>query len=419
MSDFIRLHLWRTLSVAETETQYVVEAELLTEPLQCPACKRLGPLTLYKHGVVRRIVTDAPVHGKSVVIRLVQQRYICSVPACRRTCFQPLPGVDEARLATERCVAYVERQALKKPFRQVAREVNLSDKTVKAIHRAHVARLEAGHRFETPPVISIDGVYVGRKERLVITDPVARLVIGMYPSIKERAVAEALRALPDRERVRVVAQDMSYSLRRAVEDALPQAQIVIDRYHILSLANDAVDRVRVDLRGDTKKRGSMIVRHLLRKHEGQLSTDELAQLDWWRGLVPELKAAYEAKEGFFHLFNHLTSAAALEAYAEWREGLEGLPEGVRRAFGELVVKTVGNWQTEIFAACDFPDVNNGFAESVNRQVKEMQQAGRRCDFETIRAKTVWGTLQKRAEEAALSTRWRRTRRPNGARSKTA
>lgn len=410
MEALIGLLGWRVDRVTETPTQYEVDAVPLTEPAQCPECLRIGAFTLYRHGTVKRVVVDAPVHGKSVIIRFAQQRYVCSAESCGRTCLQPLPGVDESRLATARAVAYVEREALRRPFRQVAREVNLSDKTVATIHTAHVARLDATHRFETPPVISIDGVYVGRKERLIITDPGARLVLAMHASIKERAVAEALRALPDSDRVLVVAQDMSHSLRRAVADALPRARVVVDRYHVLSLANDAVDRVRIHLRGDTKKRASMIVRHLLRKHEGQLSADELAQLDWWRGLMPELKEAYQAKESFFHLFNHLTSAAALEAYAEWREGLTGLSVVVRVAFQELVVKTVGNWREEIFAACDHPDVNNGFAESTNRQVKEMQQAGRRCDFETIRAKIVYGTLQKRADEAALSTRWRRTRK---------
>jgi transposase len=419
MTAFFGLPGWRVERVTGSATQIEVDAVPLTEPAQCPGCLRIAAFTLYRHGTVRRVVIDAPAHGKSVIVRFTQQRYRCSHSDCGRTCFQPLPGVDESRLATERCVAYVEREALRRPFRQVAREVNLSDKTVAAIHAAHVARLDATHRFETPPVISIDGVYVGRRERLVITDPGARLVLAMHPSVKERAVAEALRSLPDRERVQVVAQDMSYGLRRAVEATLLQARIVVDRYHVLSLANDAVDRVRIHLRGDTKKRASMIVRHLLRKHEGQLSADELAQLDWWRGLMPELKEAYQAKESFFHLFNHLTSTAALEAYDEWRGELSGLTEVVRGAFEELVVKTVGNWKAEIFAACDHPTVNNGFAESTNRQIKELQQAGRRCDFETVRAKTLYGTLQKRADEAALSTRWRRTRKPRRAESDAA
>jgi transposase len=409
MNDFLRLTpLWRTDSVAETETQFIVEAELLSEPLQCPSCQRISAFSLYRHGTVRRTITDAPVRGKAVVIHFQQQRYICTGGKCRRTYFQPLDGVDETRLATVRLVRYVERQALLKPFRQVAQEVGLSDKTVRSVFTDYVARMDATHRFETPRVLSIDGVYVKRKERLILSDPERRLILALKPSVKERAVFDALCALPDRHLIEVVSQDMSHSLRRAVEAALPQAQIVVDTYHVLSLANDAVDRIRIDLRGDTKKRKSMIDRHLLRKHMDQLSKVDQARLQWWLDLVPEFKAAYETKESFFCIRYSSSSRTALERYEAWRADI---PESVSYAFAP-VIKTVENWKQQIFASLDHPGVNNGFAESMNRQVKELQQEGRRSECETIRAKIVYGTLLKQQDEAALSTRWRRTRSAN-------
>lgn len=47
-----------------------------------------------------------------------------------------------------------------------------------------------------------------------------------------------------RAAVRIVASDPSTTYRRAVQDALLQAPIVADHFHLVRLANDAVTRVQ-------------------------------------------------------------------------------------------------------------------------------------------------------------------------------
>src|ERR1051326_2038953 len=83
------------------------------------------------------------------------------------------------------------------------------------------------------------------------------------------ADAHAPVRLPERRRVEVVTLDMSASLRRAVLHALPWAVIVVDRFHIQRMANQAVDRVRRRIHlGMTRYDRRLVMRdpRLLRKH---------------------------------------------------------------------------------------------------------------------------------------------------------
>ena len=86
--------------------------------------------------------------------------------------------------------------------------------------------------IETPRVPGLDGVYLRRKELLVMTDIERRRIVQIAASVKERSVAQALFRLPEQRRVEVVTMDMSASLRRAVLHALAWAVVVADRFHI-------------------------------------------------------------------------------------------------------------------------------------------------------------------------------------------
>jgi hypothetical protein len=98
---------------------------------------------------------------------------------------------------TARLVEYVEQESLLKPFNQVAQETGVAPSTVRALFQEHVARLEQSMSIETPHVLGLDGVYIRRKERLVMTDIERRRVVQIMASIKERSVAQALFHLPE------------------------------------------------------------------------------------------------------------------------------------------------------------------------------------------------------------------------------
>jgi transposase len=394
--DYLDLTGMKTTGIIPSTNNLRVLAELTTEPGACPHC----PNSLFKlkpHGTKTQVIADAPARGKTVEIAVKRRRYRC--PVCGRTCLQPFVGVDERWGMTERLVEFVKNESLLKPFNQAAEETGVAPSTVRAIFREHVAELERTMTFETPRVLGLDGVYVRRKERLVMTDIERRRVVQMTASIKERSVAQALLRLPERRRVEVVTLDMSASLRRAVLHALPWAVIVVDRFHIQRMANQAVDRVRRRIHlGMTRYDRRLVMRdpRLLRKHRDQLKRmGKLDVVEEWLDRLPELKAAYDLKEAFFEVWYSSCSTTAWHRYDAWERSV---PEEMRtkETFGPLLT-AVMNWGDEVMNFFDHR-FTNAYAESANNLIKTVQREGRRCDFETVRAKVLYGGAVRRERQ---------------------
>ncbi|WP_281273242.1 transposase [Solilutibacter pythonis] len=74
-------------------------------------------------------------------------------------------------------------------------------------------------------------------------------LVDLLPNRNKDSVLKYLAKLDRRDKVQVVAMDMWTPCRDAVETVLPHATIVIDKFHVVSMANDAVEKARKGLRG--------------------------------------------------------------------------------------------------------------------------------------------------------------------------
>jgi transposase len=395
--DYLQLPGLRTLSdPVKGKTRVLVRAEQL-RPSACPEC---GCRTeqFKGNGTRRQFLLDEPRGSLSVRLDLRRRSYSCR--ACDNSKLVPLDCLAEGRRMTQRLERYIQRKSLLRPFLEVAQETGVSPKTVREVFNEYVRalELEREERCPTPRVLGLDGVYVKSKERAILTDPERGLIVDVWPTVESKQLTAALRALPRRELVEVVTIDMSPALRLAVSNALPQAAIVVDRYHIQRMANEAVDSVRRRLRKEIKRtRGGvpMCHRKLLRKHRGQLAPDEQTQVNRYFELLPELRSAYETKEEFFAIWRAGDSAAAKVQYEAW---WEAYPPEVRADFKPLG-GTMKRWGKYVFNYFDHR-YTNAFTEASNRRVKDIQREGRGGDYKTVRAKIIFGTLLRQELKAA-------------------
>jgi transposase len=333
-------------------------------------------------------------------VRIDLRRRSFSCRACGTSKLVPLDCLAEGRRMTRRLELYLQRRSLLRPFSEVAQETGVSSKTIREVFREHVKALE-GEREEkcpTPRVLGLDGVYINSKERAILTDPERGLVINIVPTVQAELLGNVLRDMPGCEKVEVVTIDMSAGLRSAVSRAFPHAAIVIDRYHIQRMANEAVDNVRRRLRKEIKRtRGGvqMCHRKLLRKHRGQLTLVERSQMEQYFKLLPELQLAYETKENFFAIWRAGSSIEAKARYEEWRKAC---PQEIRYDYKTLFT-AMENWGKYIFNYFDHPHTN-AFTEASNRRIKDIQREGRGGSFETVRYKAIFGTLLRQELKAA-------------------
>jgi transposase len=377
---------WLVHSKEETPAEITVSATYQPIPACCPHCGVIEkPL---KHGVQEQRYRDAPSFGKHVLIQAFRQRYRCR--SCKRTFLQPLP-VDEDRRMTKRCVQFIESRCLNQTFTALALEVGVVEGTVRNVFHAYIARMKETVTTITPEWLGIDELWLLRKPRAIITNVKENTLIDILADREKTTIQRYLQLMPDRSRIEVVTMDMWKPYRDAVRVILPDADVVVDKFHVVKMANYSVDQMRKELREgmDEKARKQLMRdRRLLFKRKAKLTPMQELTLETWLGNMPRLKAAYDAKEAFYDLWDAETSELFISRYAEWRDSMN--PD-LHRVFKELLT-AVSNWENEI-AAYFTHRATNAYTEALNGLVKIANRTGRGYSFDVIRAKMLY-TVRK-------------------------
>ncbi len=380
--DFLNLSSLEQNKIHEDEHNYHIEARSRLDSPPCPHC---GSAEAVGFGRKRQLFMDAPVRGKRVGIWVVRRRLRCR--ACARTFMESLPDMDLRRQATKRLVRFIEHESLRRTFSSLGEDTGCDEKTIRNIFRDYVRRLERTMQFETPKWLGIDEIHLLKKPRCVLTNIGQQTVVDLLANRNKARVIKRLQALQGREQVRYVAMDMWTPYRGAVQTVLPHAKVVVDKFHIVRMANQCMEGVRKSLRKSLEpklRRGLMHDRFVLLKRQRDLTDKEVLMLSGWCANFPELSAAYEAKEAFFGIWEMDNRPAAKQAYALWHARL---PEALHAHF-KPILTAVGNWREELFNYFDHP-ITNAYTESLNNLIRVTNRIGRGYSFKVLRAKMLF------------------------------
>src|SRR5690554_5730414 len=86
-------------------------------------------------------------------------------------------------------------------------------------------------------------VILNRRSRCILTNLEERALLDLLPGRQQDAVLKRLMNMTNRHNVEIVSMDMWKPNRRAVQAVLPQARIVVDKFHVLRMANEALEKV--------------------------------------------------------------------------------------------------------------------------------------------------------------------------------
>lgn len=213
-------------------------------------------------------------------------------------------------------------------------------------------------------------------------------IVDMLHNRDKDTVAKYLFKMPNRDKVQYVAMDMWTPYRDAVTAVLPDATIVIDKFHVVRMANDAMEKARKGLRAELtlkQKRGLMHDRFVLLKRERTLNDEERLNLDGWTKNYPALGEAYRLKEAFYAIYEDSDSPeSALRRYEAWSKDVS--PE-ITAYFHDLI-RAFTNWQPFILNYFEH-SVTNAYTESLNSLIRVMNRLGRGYSFEALRAKILF------------------------------
>ncbi len=386
MPNLLNLTFYEVIEedIRRNDFDMLVPVKTSVPPTCCPACQSLD---FVKHGLREPIFMDIPISGQRVGIQVRRQRYRCK--PCGNVFVDPLIGMDEAHMMTSRLVRYIETESMRNTFTSLADEIGVDERVIRNVFKDHIKVLEERYKVETPEWLGIDEIHLLGNPRCVITNVRERTLIDMLKTRTKPVVQQYLLKLPDRQRVKVVTMDMWTPYREAVESTLQGAKIVVDRYHVVRMANKGLDEYRKALKAGMttgQRRQLMRDRYVLLKRKKELQPKDLLLLSTWLDNIPTLKVAYELKEMFCDIYELPDKEQALDKYNTWRDTLSANPD-LEPYFDELTT-AVTNWKEPIFNYFEFK-ITNAYTESINSLIKIANRIGRGYSFEAIRAKMLF------------------------------
>jgi len=270
------------------------------------------------------------------------------------------------------------------PQAQVAQILKVSPSTLAdALHRV-VERYREGHQIQGVTKIGIDEVSYkkGHKYLTLVYDLDNHCVIwagrGKARETIERFFTEALDE-DRREAIKVATCDMSETFIGAIEQFCPNAEVVLDRFHIVQALNQALDEVRKQQwRGASadERKALKGLRWLLFKHPDHRTKADTRILNNLRKANKRIHRAWVLKDEFQHFWEFISSTCAERFLMKWtRTALSSRLEPLRKFAG-----TIRKHKHRILTFID-TRASNAVAESINRSVRQIRNWA--CGFSNI------------------------------------
>jgi len=357
------------LGQIELEDHFEVTVRYRRDKVGCPIC---GSMMVRKHESTFQRKKDSKLRDKIVVLTLEKRRFRCL--SCGKVFTEPDEIFGTRRRSSRRFREYLGQEALHQTVRRVAQKEAVGEGLVRRCVAEEVAsRLGARELRQTPEFIGLDEFSVSgrRLYHTAICNLVEREVMGVVEGQGQRKVENYLDNIPQPERVKAVAMDMHEPFRQAIRVCLPQAKVVVDKFHLIRHINGALDKVRSRLQGGNtkgKRRDLFKSRYTLLKGAERLADWEKERLSQLFCLYPELKRAWMFKESFRVWYRGTDRREAEEMLGMLEEMIvnDSLPE-----FKELL-HTLANWREEILNYFAYR-ITNGFVEGKNNRIKTIKR----------------------------------------------
>lgn len=225
---------------------FVIEIKNRAQLLTCPHC---GHRKRGRMSTSRRQWRHLGIWGTQVRLEGEIRRMRCA--PCGKVVTEAVPWARHNSDFTRPFEDAVGLVAQKTDKTAVAALFGIAWVTVGKIAERLVSELLEPERFDGIRRISVDEISFRKHHRYltVVTDHDRRRVIWVGEGKSAETFSEFFRELgPERcELIEIVTMDMSAAFVKAVRDNLPNAEIAFDHFHIVQLANKALDEVRRDL----------------------------------------------------------------------------------------------------------------------------------------------------------------------------
>lgn len=342
------------LEARELSDRIEVATKYQAEAAACPRCQRL---TWRVHQWGRQRKRDAQLWGKQVWIVLWKRRFRCR--PCRYVFTEDDPACGRRKRTTRRLRGEVAFQAQDATVKAVSRWHGVSEGLVQRSWLETYAALSAPAK---PHVfLGVDGFCVRRPGVMWtgLWDLQTRKAVAVMPGVRQRDVQKLLERHAERDKVQAVVTDLSEANRQAIQMALPDAAIVADKFHVIALAQQALQEVR----GGRRVPGNDA--WLLHRNLEWLSQEHAERLVAVLKADAALSAAWQLKEGLRGVYRARDGEKALTSW------LKQASESGLQPF-ERTARSLNKWRKEVVNYWRYP-LTNAMVEGKHNRVKVLKR----------------------------------------------
>jgi transposase len=215
---------------------------------------------------------------------------------------------------------------------------------------------------------------------VVFVDLDKKELVGLAESRKHKDIKEVLESWGDKvlSQIKEVSIDLSGNYRGLVQKVLPEADIVADRFHVMKLVNEELNRARNaekreinDLKDEAQKKELQAIlknsKYALLKPEGRLTEKQRLKLKEVKEASPKLAEMHRHKELFRAIF---------EESRNWKDGVFKLLDWLKDAQSifQSSAATIGRWFEEISNYFE-SRTTSGAVEGINNRLKLIKRLG--------------------------------------------
>lgn len=354
-------------SIEKNKKQVNLYCTIGSESEKCPSC---NSLTKIINQYDTRKVQDLNISGKEVWLHLRVPQFLC--PDCTRYFTQKLDWVETGKSYTKRQAKWIFELCSKQPFTEVAAIVNLSHKTVERLfYKMAEQKIDLPKRYAQVRYLGIDEISnkKGKKDYVcVLTDLEKGIQLDILPNRKKTTILAHFQSLGADfcNQIEVVSCDIWPTYINVSKESFPNAEVVIDRFHIVKALNETLDKNRKELRKEFKDDDCYKgIKWALFKRPEKCDEEQTKLLGKAFEKSWLLEEIYTLRNTFNSMFDIASTKAILSTELDfWISHAKALKNNFLDAF----VKTLQRWKNPIVAFAS-KGITNAVTEGLNNYLR--------------------------------------------------
>ena len=345
-------------------------------PRETLACRKCGCQRVHLDERARREWKSAPLGVMPVVITMDSPKVKCL--ACGAKTWHQPTFVEGQRRVTKAFQKSLEAWLSKLTIQDAAEMFGVAWHTVSEVDLARLKKL-ARPKLSGLKRLAIDENYLGTRHGFVtvVLDLDSTAIVSVLKGRGKVALAPFFSKLKQaKAQIKAVATDMSGGYIAAVEEHLPKAALVFDRFHVVKLMNEKLSDLRREMYNElTDKMHRKVLkgtRYLLMMNPENLKqnekVDEKAQLKEALQLNESLSVAYYLKEDLRQFWNQKSKPAAEQYLEAWCRRADA--SGIRQM--QVMAKTLRKHRRGLLNWYDHP-LSTGPLEGINNKIGALQR----------------------------------------------